>query len=80
MQTAHAHWLAKSTPDTFCWEQQAANRADMEADPTLRRPVTLAAIKAMPAQWPLPCRAGGCKGEARCRCPPGQVPAGRSRS
>lgn len=64
MQTAHAHWLVKSGPAAFCSAQQAANRVDMEADSPLPRPVTLAAVNATPAHLPLPCRMGGCKGEA----------------
>ena len=64
MQTAHAHLLARSEPAAFCREQQAANRVDMRADAPLRRPVTLATIKAMPAQWSPACRMDGCKGEA----------------
>jgi len=64
MQTAHAHWRVKSAPDDFCREQQVTNRVDMEAGAPLRRPVTPAAIKATPAQWPLLCRTGGRQGEA----------------
>jgi hypothetical protein len=64
MQTAHAYWLAKSEPDGFCREQQAANPVDMQADAPLRRPVTLAAIEALPAHWPPPCHMTGRQGEA----------------
>src|SRR5271166_234317 len=28
MQTAHAHWLVKSEPNAFSWEQQVANRVE----------------------------------------------------
>ncbi len=64
MPTAHAHWLVKSDPDAFYREQQVANRVGMVAEAPLQRPVTLAAIKATPAHWTLPCRMGGCTGEA----------------
>ncbi len=64
MQTARTHWLVKSEPDAFYWEQQVANRVDMAAKAPLPRPVTLAAIKATPAHWTLPCRMGGRTGEA----------------
>jgi hypothetical protein len=64
MQAARAHWLVKSEPDGFCRAQPAANRIDNEADAPLRCPVTRATINATAAQWPLLCRAAGCKGEA----------------
>ncbi len=28
MQTAHAHWLVKSEPDAFSWDQPVANRVE----------------------------------------------------